>query len=44
MKNGVPWDVAAAMSDEESLAASIAFFEMEGGKWNWRTMTPVREG
>jgi hypothetical protein len=38
VKNGVPWDVAEAMDDDERLAACIVFGRFEGNRWNWDTM------
>lgn len=40
VKNGVPYTVAMEeMSDAEVMAHSIAFSEMEGYRFNWKSMT-----
>jgi hypothetical protein len=36
--NGVPYDVAFALSDAEALAHAIIFGMIQGKKWDWATM------
>lgn len=38
MKNGVPFDVAFSLEDEEAFAYGIVFGEFEGGSWDWNIM------
>lgn len=38
IKNGIPYDLACAMEDEELVAWEIAFGELDGGRFNWNRM------
>jgi len=39
VKNGVPYHLAMdEMTDAEVMAASVAFSELEGAKFDWDTM------
>ncbi|MDA8112643.1 MAG: hypothetical protein M0T83_09335 [Nitrospiraceae bacterium] len=38
VKNGVPFDVACSMEDEDLVAWEIAFGELDGGTFNWSRM------
>lgn len=37
VKNGVPWDVAMGLDQEERLGFVIRLGSFEGGKFNWIT-------
>lgn len=43
MKNGVPYDVAFALEDEERLAHAVVFGKFEGQQFDWREMRWVRD-
>lgn len=38
IKNGIPYDVALSLDDEELFAYCIIFSELEGSKFNWKLM------
>jgi hypothetical protein len=38
VKNGVPWDVAMSMPDEERFAYCVTFSGFEGNVFNWETL------
>lgn len=38
MKNGVPFDVAWSVEDEEAMAWAIIFGQMDGNQWDWNLM------
>ena len=39
VKHGVPWDVAKNLSDAELIAYCVIAGEMDGGRFNWATLT-----
>ncbi len=43
VKNGIPFDVAASLDDEERLAWSVIFGEFEGGHFEWETLSWKKE-
>lgn len=42
LKNGVPFDVAHALLPHELLAYFVLFGQLEGGEWDWDSLTWVR--
>ena len=38
MKNGIPYDVAMKLSPTRRLAYTVAFGELEGGRFNWTAL------
>ena len=44
VKNGIPFDVADALTDAERLAYIVAFGEMDGSTWNWNSMSWNKRG
>lgn len=43
MKNGVPYEVAAEMSDAERFAHSVVFAEFEGQEFDWHSLRFVKK-
>ena len=41
IKNGIDIDVAMALNPDEALAWAVMFGELEGGVWNWDTLSWV---
>lgn len=43
VKNGVPFDVAFSMSRKMRRAAIIVLGEIDGGRWNWDSMSWIED-
>lgn len=43
VKQGVPWDVACEMDDDERTACLIICGELEGEKWDWGEMRWIKQ-
>lgn len=39
MKNGIPFDLAFQLDDETRAGFCIVFGELEGGRFNWDSMS-----
>ena len=39
IKNGIPFDVAMSLQEHEVLAYAIIFGKIDGGKWDWSSMS-----
>lgn len=42
VKQGIPWDVACEMEDDERTACLIICGELDGEKWDWAEMRWVK--
>lgn len=38
VRNGVPYDVAYSLPDDEVMSECIAFGILDGGEWDWTKM------